>query len=134
MISKMKRKEKSRIAVITNGSPLFTGDAGSGESEIRRWLFENDYIEAIIGLPTSLFYNTGIKTYIWILTNEKSNQRKGKVQLIESQDEYVNIRKNLGDKRFELSENNIKNILNDYSNFEEKDNVKIFDNEYFGYT
>lgn len=135
MISKMKPSpEKSRIAVITNGSPLFTGDAGSGESEIRRWLFENDYIEAIIGLPTSLFYNTGIKTYIWILTNEKAAERKGKVQLIESKDEYVNIRKNLGDKRFELSEENIRNILNDYSNFEEKDNVKIFDNDDFGYT
>lgn len=134
MISKMKNNGKSRIAVITNGSPLFTGDAGSGESNIRKWIFENDYLEALIALPNRLFYNTSIHTYIWILSNEKSAKRKGKVQLIDSRDEYVKMRKNLGNKGIEISDDQIKNIVNKYAAFKESNKVKIFDNEDFGYT
>lgn len=134
MISKMKPKEKSRIAVITNGSPLFTGDAGSGESEIRRWILENDYLEALVALPDQLFFNTGINTFIWILTNEKSINRKGKVQLIDARNEYINLKKNLGNKRYELSHKNINNILSYYNTFEDSNKVKIFNNEDFGYT
>lgn len=134
MISKMKNKEKSRIAVITNGSPLFTGDAGSGESEIRRWIFENDYLEALVALPDQLFFNTGIGTYIWILTNEKAPKRKGKVQLIDAREEYTKIRKSLGNKRNEITPASIKNIIELYNSFEKSDNVKIFDNDDFGYT
>ena len=134
MISKMKKDEKSRIAVITNGSPLFTGDAGSGESNIRKWIFENDYLEAIVALPDQLFYNTGISTYVWILTNEKTSERIGKVQLIDASKEYGVMRKSLGSKRHEISDEQINSILKIYSNFEEVDKVKIFDNDEFGYT
>ncbi len=134
MISKMKMHgEKSRIAVITNGSPLFIGDAGSGESNIRKWIFENDYLEAIVALPDQLFFNTGIGTYVWILTNKKDKERKGKVQLIDARNEFTKMRKSLGNKRNEISEEHLKNILNYYINFEETDNVKIFDNDDFGY-
>lgn len=134
MISKMKDNGKSRIAVITNGSPLFTGDAGSGESNIRKWIFENDYLEALIALPDQLFFNTGIGTYVWVLTNEKTPQREGKVQLIDARDEFTKIRKPLGNKRQEISDNSIVKILNTYESFEESDKVKIFYNEDFGYT
>lgn len=134
MLSKMKRKEKSRIAVITNGSPLFTGDAGSGESNIRKWIFENDYLEALVALPDQLFFNTGIGTYVWILTNEKSIERKGKVQLIDARDEFTKMRKSLGNKRHEISEESIKNIIKLYSSYEESEKIKIFDNDDFGYT
>ena len=134
MISKMKDNGKSRIAVITNGSPLFTGDAGSGESDIRKWILENDYLEALIALPDQLFFNTGIGTYIWILTNEKTQSREGKVQLIDARDEFTKIRKPLGNKRQEISDNSIVKILNTYESFEESDKVKIFYNEDFGYT
>ena len=134
MISKMKDNGKSRIAVITNGSPLFTGDAGSGESNIRKWIFENDYLEALIALPDQLFFNTGIGTYVWVLTNEKTPQRKGKVQLIDAREEYVVMRKSLGNKRHTLPEESIKKIINTYQTFTKSDNVKIFDNEDFGYT
>lgn len=134
MISKMKADEKSRIAVITNGSPLFTGDAGSGESEIRKWIFENDYLEAIVALPDQLFYNTGINTYIWILTNKKSSERIGKVQLIDASDEFDIMRKSLGSKRHEILDEHINGILESYSEFVENDNVKIFNNDDFGYT
>lgn len=134
MISKMKKDNKSKIAVITNGSPLFTGDAGSGESDIRKWIFENDYLEALIALPDQLFFNTGIGTYIWILTNEKSVERKGKVQLIDAREEYISMRKNLGNKRYLIPDDSIKHIINTYSEFSEENNVKIFDNEDFGYT
>ena len=134
MISKMKENEKSKIAVITNGSPLFTGDAGSGESDIRKWIFENDYLEAIIALPDQLFYNTGISTYIWILTNEKSTKRIGKVQLVDASKKFLNMRKSLGDKRHELSDEFIDDIIEKYVEFNERENVKIFDNEDFGYT
>lgn len=134
MISKMKTNDKSKIAVITNGSPLFTGDAGSGESNIRKWIFENDYLEALIALPDQLFFNTGIGTYVWILTNEKSSQRKGKVQLIDAREEYTKIRKPLGNKRQKISDNSIIKIVNIYESFEENNNVKIFCNKDFGYT
>ncbi|MCE5214407.1 MAG: type I restriction-modification system subunit M [Methanobacterium sp.] len=134
MLSKMKTDEKSRIAVITNGSPLFTGDAGSGESNIRKWIIENDYLEAIIGLPDQLFYNTGIRTYIWVLTNEKPKERLGKIQLVDASTKYVKMRKSLGNKRHQLSSENIQDILNLYEKFEENDEIKIFDNEDFGYT
>jgi len=134
MISKMKDNGKSRIAVITNGSPLFTGDAGSGESNIRKWIFENDYLEALIALPDQLFFNTGIGTYVWVLTNEKTPQREGKVQLIDAREEYVGMRKSLGSKRHLIPEKSISNIVNTYKEFNENDKVKIFDNEDFGYT
>ena len=134
MISKMKDNGKSRIAVITNGSPLFTGDAGSGESNIRKWIFENDYLEALIALPDQLFFNTGIGTYVWVLTNEKTSQREGKVQLIDAREEYIGMRKSLGSKRHLIPEESIANIINTYNEFTESDKVKIFDNEDFGYT
>lgn len=134
MISKMKDNGKSRIAVITNGSPLFTGDAGSGESNIRKWIFEKDYLEALIALPDQLFFNTGIGTYVWVLTNEKTPQREGKVQLIDAREEYKGMRKSLGSKRHTIPEESINKIINTYKDFTEADNVKIFYNEDFGYT
>ena len=134
MISKMKDTGKSRIAVITNGSPLFAGDAGSGESNIRKWIFENDYLEALIALPDQLFFNTGIGTYVWVLTNEKTPQREGKVQLIDAREEFEGMRKSLGNKRHIISDESIAKIINLYKNFSENDNVKIFYNEDFGYT
>ena len=134
MISKMKTNGKSRIAVITNGSPLFTGDAGSGESNIRKWIFENDYLEALIALPDQLFFNTGIGTYVWILTNEKTPQRRGKVQLIDAREEFTGMRKSLGNKRHLIPEKSIINIIETYKEFNEGDKVKIFYNEDFGYT
>ena len=134
MISKMKDNGKSRIAVITNGSPLFTGDAGSGESNIRKWIFEKDYLEALIALPDQLFFNTGIGTYVWVLTNEKTPQREGKVQLIDAREEFTGMRKSLGDKRHIISDESIIKIINLYKEFNEGDNVKIFYNEDFGYT
>lgn len=134
MLSKMKVKEKSRIAVITNGSPLFTGDAGSGESDIRKWMIENDFIEAIIALPDQLFYNTGIRTYIWVLTNEKPTERVGKIQLVEATSKFKKMRKSLGYKRNYLGEEDIKEILHYYEKFESSKNCKLFDNEEFGYT
>ena len=129
----MKETEKSRIAVITNGSPLFTGDAGSGESNIRKWIIENDYLEAIIGLPDQLFYNTGIKTYIWVLTNQKPPERTGKIQLVDASTKYKKMRKKLGNKRNQLSDDDIKQILELYNKNEITDEIKIFDNEDFGY-
>ena len=134
MLSKMKVKEKSRIAVITNGSPLFTGDAGSGESDIRKWMIENDFIEAIIALPDQLFYNTGIRTYIWVLTNKKPTSRVGKIQLVDATSRFKGMRKSLGFKRHQLGEDDIKEIIEYYDKFEASKNVKILDNEEFGYT
>ncbi len=137
MISKMHPKESgksSRIAVITSGSPLVNGDAGSGESDIRKWVLENDLLETLIALPENMFFNTDIGTYIWILSNKKSIKRKGKIQLIDARNEYVKMRRNLGKKRYRLSEDNINSILNKYYSYEESDNVKIFDNEHFCYT
>lgn len=134
MIAKMKKNEKSRIAAITNGSPLFTGDAGQGESDIRKWIIENDMLEAIIALPNQLFYNTGINTYIWIMTNDKPAERVGKIQLINATSDkfYKKMRKSLGDKRHEL--NNIPEIVKIYNEFKPDEYSKIFDNEEFGYT
>lgn len=140
MISKMQQDEKgSRMAIIFNGSPLFTGDAGSGESEIRRWLIENDLLEGIIALPTDLFYNTGIATYIWVLTNRKNANilkgpvRTGKIQLVDAIGFYHKMRKSLGSKRHEISENDIAEITRIYGDFKENEYCKIFDNKEFGY-
>ena len=135
MISKMKVDEKSRIAFITNGSPLFTGDAGGGESNIRKWMIENDYVEAIIALPNQLFYNTGINTYVWILTNKKSNKRSNKIKLIDATSFFKKMRKSLGNKRNELDrEEHIPKIVELYEIFEKNTYCRIFDNEDFGYT
>ena len=134
MISKMYDDEEgSRIAIIFNGSPLFTGDAGSGESNIRKWIIEEDLLEGIIALPTDMFYNTGISTYIWVLTNKKEAKRKGKIQLVNASEYYQLMRKSLGNKRKEISAEQIKEITDLYSSFEESENSKIFDNEDFGY-
>lgn len=132
MISKMK-PEGSRLAIVFNGSPLFTGDAGSGESEIRRWIIESDWLEAIIALPLDMFYNTGIPTYVWILTNRKRKDRRGKVQLINAVDLFVKMRKNLGNKRNELSTGNIAEIVQLYGDVTKNGRSKLFDNEDFGY-
>ena len=131
-ISKMKI-EGSRVAIIHNGSPLFTGDAESGPSEIRRYILENDLLEAIIALPNDIFYNTGIATYIWVLTNKKNPQRKGKVQLINANGIFTKMRKSLGKKRNEISDEQIKEITVIYSEFKETELCKIYDNEDFGY-
>lgn len=134
MISKMYDDEEgSRIAIIFNGSPLFTGDAGSGESNIRKWIIENDLLEGIIALPTDMFYNTGIATYIWVLTNRKSDERKGKIQLVNAVDYFVPMRKSLGNKRKEISDEQIAEIKELYKNFESNEKCKIFDNKDFGY-
>src|SRR5699024_8844663 len=123
----------SRVAIIMNGSPLFTGDAGSGESEIRKYLFENDLVEGIIALPDQLFYNTGISTYIWILTNHKAAYKRGKVTLVNAVDYYAKMRKSLGNKRHEITEEQINKIVGLYGATSDTENVKIFNNEEFGY-
>ena len=148
MISKMKEpKEGSKIAIIFNGSPLFTGDAGSGESNIRRWIIENDWLDTIVALPDQLFYNTGIFTYIWFVTNRKPEDRKGKVQLIDATKHFQKTKKSLGNKRNELSDEQIDEITTLYANFKHNDKSKvlingesemkvcskIFDNKDFGY-
>jgi type I restriction enzyme M protein len=133
MISKMK-PEGSRIGVVFNGSPLFTGDSGSGESEIRKWIIENDWLECVVSLPDSLFFNTGITTYIWIVSNKKKPNRKGKVQLIDGSSLFKTMKKSLGSKRKYMDDDQTEQILNSYSSFEESDISKIFDNEFFGYT
>ena len=147
MLSKMER-EGSRIGVVTNGSPLFTGDAGSGESDIRKWIIENDWLECIVALPKDMFYNTGINTYIWFLTNKKEKHRKGKVQLINGNatekvttngvETERNVfcrsnKKSLGNKRNEITNEHINDILKLYIDFKETKHSKIFDNDYFGY-
>lgn len=134
MISKMYQDEEgSRIAIIFNGSPLFKGDAGSGESNIRKWIIENDLLEGIIALPTDMFYNTPIATYIWVLTNRKDEKRKGKIQLVNATDYYKLMRKSLGNKRKEITKEQIQEIKALYENFTEGENCKIFDREDFGY-
>lgn len=142
MISKMER-EGSKIAVVTNGSPLFTGNAGSGESDIRKWIISNDWLECILALPKDLFYNTGINTYIWFLNNNKPKKRKGKVQLINAnvpEDKANKIegfcrpeKRSLGNKRNKIEPFHIQKLVEIYTNFEEGKYSKIFDNEYFGY-
>lgn len=134
-LMKMKEKSKlgSRITQVHNGSSLFTGDAGQGESNIRRWIIENDWLEAIIALPENIFYNTGIATYIWVLTNQKSDERKGKVHLIDATGWYQSLRKNMGKKNCELNETHIQDICNLITQPEETEQSKIFTNEAFGY-
>ena len=135
MISKMKRPAEggSRVAIVFNGSPLFTGAAGSGESEIRRWIIENDWLEAVVALPDQLFYNTGISTYFWVVTNRKAPERRGKVQLVDAREYFVKMRKSLGEKRKEISDSQIDEITRLYGEFAEGEKVKIFPNETFGF-
>ncbi len=135
MIDKMKPVDQggSRVAIVFNGSPLFTGGAGSGESEIRRWIIENDWLEAVVALPDQLFYNTGISTYFWIVTNRKSPERRGKVQLVDARGLWQKMRKSLGEKRKELSAGHIAEITRLYGAFEEDERVKILPNEAFGF-
>jgi type I restriction enzyme M protein len=137
MLGKMKPPQDSpfgsRVATVHNGSSLFTGDAGQGESNIRRWLIENDWLEAIIALPLNMFYNTGIATYIWVLTNKKPAHRRGKVQLIDATGWYRKLRKNLGQKNCELGEEDLRRITGTFLAFEESEQSKIFPNAAFGY-
>ncbi|MQX37767.1 N-6 DNA methylase [Roseospira navarrensis] len=135
MLSKMKKDSKvgSRIAEVHNGSALFTGDAGSGESNVRRWVIENDWLEAIIALPLNIFYNTGIATYIWVLSNRKAPERKGKVQLVDATAWFKPLRKNLGKKNCELGPDDIDKICSAFLNSEENEQSKIFPNDAFGY-
>jgi len=140
MISKMKPVEQggSRLAIVFNGSPLFTGAAGSGESEIRRWILENDWLEGIVALPEQLFYNTGISTYFWVLSNRKSPERQGKVALVDAREMYVKMRKSLGNKRREITPGQIETITNLYADAltlsaDEHPQVKVVNTTYFGY-
>ena len=135
MISKMKRPEEggARLAIVFNGSPLFTGAAGSGESEIRRWIIENDWLEAVVALPDQLFYNTGISTYFWVVTNRKSPKRRGKIQLIDARQTWTKMRKSLGNKRKQISQEQITELTRLYGAFEENPRCKIFPNESFGF-
>lgn len=136
MLSKMKTPSEggSSIAIVFNGSPLFTGDAGSGESNFRKYLLENDLLDAIIALPTELFYNTGIATYVWVVRNKKENKRKGKVQLINAVDFYSKMKKSLGNKRNEITPEHIKQISKIYRSFSTGEYCQIFENKDFGYT
>lgn len=135
LVSKMRdpREGGSRIGIILNGSPLFTGGAGSGESEIRRYLLQNDLVEAIIALPTDMFYNTGIATYVWVLSNHKAAMRQGKVQLIDGSQHFAKMRKSLGSKRQYITEEQIDELVRLYGRFEETPQSKIFPVEAFGY-
>jgi type I restriction enzyme M protein len=135
LLAKMKHNTPlgSRIAEVHNGSSLFTGDAGQGESNIRRWVIENDWLEAIVALPLNMFYNTGIATYIWVLSNRKPEHRRGRVQLIDATGWYKPLRKNLGKKNCELSEDDIARIMDTFLAFEETEQSKIFPNAAFGY-
>ena len=134
-LSKMKQSTElgSRIAEVHNGSSLFTGDAGQGESNIRRWIIENDWLEAIVALPLNMFYNTGIATYVWVLTNRKPEHRRGRVQLIDATGWHQPLRKNLGKKNCELGEEDIARICDTFLAFEETEQSMIFDNDAFGY-
>lgn len=133
LISKMET-QGSRIGIVFNGSPLFTGDSGSGESNIRKWIIENDWLECIVQLPDSLFFNTGITTYVWIVSNNKKLNRKGKVQLIDGSNLFKPMKKSLGSKRKEVSDEQRELILQTYLDFKESEISKIFENEFFGYT
>ena len=135
LLAKMKRDTPlgSRIAEVHNGSSLFTGDAGQGESNIRRWIIENDWLEAIVALPLNMFYNTGIATYIWVISNRKAGHRRGKAQLIDATQWFTPLRKNLGSKNCELSEADIRRISDTFLAFEETDQSKIFPNAALGY-
>ncbi len=135
MISKMKPPEKggSRLAIVFNGSPLFTGGAGSGESEIRRWIIENDWLEAVVALPDQLFYNTGISTYFWIVTNRKAPERRGKVQLVDAREYWEKMPKSLGEKRKRISDKQIDEITRLYGELAEGERVKLMPNHTFGF-
>ena len=133
MISKMELKG-SRIGIIFNGSPMFTGDSGSGESNIRKWIIENDWLECIVQLPDQLFFNTGITTYIWILSNNKKKHRRGKIQLIDGSNHFQLMKKSLGNKRKFITNEMVEEITRLYEDFKETETSKIFPNEYFGYT
>lgn len=135
----MRRPEDggSRLAIVFNGSPLFTGAAGSGESEIRRWIIEHDWLEAVVALPEQRFYNTGISTYFWIVTNRKRPERRARVQLIDARDLFTKMRKSLGEKRKQISDDpaseQIAEIVRLHGDFTEGDRVKILPNEAFGF-
>ncbi len=135
MIAKMRPVSEggSRLAIVFNGSPLFTGAAGSGESEIRRWIIENDWLDAVVALPDQLFYNTGISTYFWIVTNRKPAERRGTVQLIDARESFTKMRKSLGEKRKELSAGQIAEVVRLYADHTEGDRVKILPNAAFGF-
>ena len=135
MISKMKRPEEggARLAIVFNGSPLLTGGAGSGESEIRRWIIENDWLEAVVALPDQLFYNTGISTYFWVVTNRKTPERRGMIQLVDARESFTKMRRSLGEKRKEISDAQIDEITRLYGAFDEGPRVKILPNESFGF-
>ena len=135
MLSKMKHNTPlgSRIAEVHNGSSLFTGDAGSGESNVRRWIIENDWLEAIVALPLNMFYNTGIATYVWVLSNRKPAHRRGKVQLIDATAWFEPLRKNLGKKNCKLADGDIARILDAFMAFDETEQSRLFDNAEFGY-
>jgi type I restriction enzyme M protein len=132
-------KHGSRLAIVFSGSPLFAGGAGSGESDIRKWIIENDWLEAIIALPEQMFYNTGIGTYLWLVTNRKEPRRKGKIQLLDARELWTagggeDNKQSLGDKRRHLTGNQISEVVQLYGRFSESDASKIFDNADFGYT
>lgn len=133
LIHKME-PEGSRIGIVSNGSPLFTGDAGSGESDIRKWIIENDWLECIVALPDRMFFNTGILTYIWIVTNKKAPKRKGKVQLIDGTSFFTPMKKNLGAKGKYINEEQIQKLFALYQKNKENEFCKIFPNKFFGYT
>lgn len=124
----------SRLAIVFNGSPLFTGSAGSGESNIRKWIIESDWLEAIVALPEQMFYNTGIGTYVWLVTNRKQKERKGKIQLIDARARWKPMRRSMGDKRRYLGDDDISSVVREYGVFVETETSKIFDNIDFGYT
>jgi len=139
MLSKMEPvdagagKDGSRLAIVFNGSPLFTGGAGSGESDIRKWVIENDWLEAIVAMPEQMFYNTGIGTYIWIVTNRKEERRKGQIQLVDARERWQPLRRSLGDKRREFSPQHITDIVQEYGPMLPSETCKVFDNADFGY-
>jgi type I restriction enzyme M protein len=138
-VNAKEQKHGSRLAIVFSGSPLFTGGAGSGESEIRKWIIENDWLEAIVALPEQMFYNTGIGTYVFVVTNRKEKRRKGKIQLVDAREFYISMRRSLGDKRRKIGEkedglDQIGEIVQLFGRFENSDLCKIFDNADFGYT
>ena len=128
-----KNRDGSRLAIVFNGSPLFTGGAGGGESEIRKWVIENDWLEAIVAMPEQMFYNTGIGTYVWVVTNRKEPRRQGKVQLVDARERWQPLRRSLGDKRREFSDTHIDDIVREYGDMRDSATSKLFDNEDFGY-
>ncbi|NLT07632.1 MAG: SAM-dependent DNA methyltransferase [Solirubrobacterales bacterium] len=135
MIGKMKPAAEggSRIAIVFNGSPLFTGGAGSGESEIRRWIIENDWLDAVVAMPDQLFYNTGISTYIWVVTNAKTSRRRGRVQLIDAREQWEKMPRSLGEKRKRIPDDAIPEITRWYEDFADTETSKVFDNDAFGF-